>query len=249
MSHHAASDRRARSGLATPGARGAHKPDEKIEHAATRSSARAQNSSARPSGCAIDGSASARRRSCRCNRSSPPRAPRRAIPHRPTKPAGRAEEHPADAEDRGRQEGQDRKHPLARQPGRAPLREGAPGPLRPAEVKHRRGEPAGGQHDRDRERGKAEAGARRAPDRAARRARAATTERNRRPDAVVKKTIESAGCMRISPRSPRVSATAAGRPSAAGRSPARHAACAAGATSSAAGGSAPCAPVAAADIC
>ena len=52
-------------------------PDEKIENEEARSSGRAQNSSARPMDCAIDGSASATRRSCRCNRSSPPRGLRR----------------------------------------------------------------------------------------------------------------------------------------------------------------------------
>jgi hypothetical protein len=39
------------------------------------------------------------------------------------------------------------------------LREGAPSPLGPAEVKGRRGEPAGGKQGRERERGKAETAA------------------------------------------------------------------------------------------
>ena len=166
--------------------------------AGSRPSARAQNSSARSSGCATDGSASARRRSCRCSRSCRPRAPRRAMPHRPRSPR-RAEEDPADREDRRRHEGRDRQHALARQPRRAPLRKGAPRSLRPPEVKDRRDQPAGRQHESGRQGRRS-----RTTGRAGRRpsgtpSPSRNSSANPAPEAVVKKTIEKAGCIGAAP--------------------------------------------------
>src|ERR1051325_6289862 len=77
------------------------------------------------------------------------------------KAGGGAEEDPADCEDRGRDKGRDRQHAFARQPRRPPLREGAPGPLRPAEMEYGGGESAGGEDESDREGGEPEPGMRR----------------------------------------------------------------------------------------
>ena len=117
------------------------------------------------------------------------------IPHRPTKPRRRAKKHPADAENRGRHKGQHREHALARQPRRAPLRERPPGALRTAEMQDRRAEPGRG------ERQSPTASATKAnqplPGSSPSGAPSPSNSKsaNPAPDAVVKKTIESAGCM------------------------------------------------------
>ena len=81
---------------------------------------------------------------------------RREDAAQPDKAAGGAKADPADREYRRRNEGGEGEDPLARQPRRAPLREGAPGPLRPPEMKDRRDQSASGQHKGDQQSGDAE---------------------------------------------------------------------------------------------
>ena len=72
---------------------------------------------------------------------------RREDPAQAEKAPDDIKKNPADPEDRRRDRGRDRQHALARQPGRAPLREGAPGALGASEVEDRRDQPAGREYE------------------------------------------------------------------------------------------------------
>ena len=135
-------------------------PDEKVEHQAPAHQTERQITGHDPpivplvdrlQGCVDHPGAINRRRGER----------RREDAAEADKSSGRAEKHPTNAENRERHKGQHGKHPLARQPGRTPLREGAKGALRPAEVKCRADQPGDGEPHSDCEPGKCEAGARR----------------------------------------------------------------------------------------